>query len=57
MPALTADRAAMQVRADVNRRKILDQAVVIVGLLVMFAALLVLAVLFSDLRPSSMPTS
>ena len=55
MRALTADQAALQVRADVNRRKLLDQAFVIVGLLVMFAALLVLAVLFIDLVNKGAP--
>jgi len=42
-------------RADVNRRKLLDKAFVIVGLLVMFAALLVLAVLFLDLVRDGAP--
>ena len=55
MRALTADQASLQLRADVNRRKILDQAFVIVGLLVMFAALLVLAVLFIDLVNKGAP--
>jgi phosphate transport system permease protein len=55
MRALTADQAALRVRADVNRRKLLDQAFVIVGLLVMFAALLVLAVLFIDLVNKGAP--
>ena len=55
MRALTADQASLQLRADVNRRKILDQAFVIVGLLVMFAALLVLAVLFVDLVNKGAP--
>ncbi|HKX98342.1 MAG TPA: phosphate ABC transporter permease PstA [Steroidobacteraceae bacterium] len=55
MRAATADQAALRVRADVNRRKLLDQAFVIVGLLVMFAALLVLAVLFIDLVNKGAP--
>jgi phosphate transport system permease protein len=55
MRAATADQVALQVRADVNRRKLLDQAFVIVGLLVMFAALLVLAVLFIDLVNKGAP--
>ena len=55
MRALTADQAALRLRADVNRRKLLDQAFVIVGLLVMFAALLVLAVLFIDLVDKGAP--
>ena len=44
-----------QIRADVNRRKVLDQVFVIVGLLVMFSALLVLAVLFVDLVQTGAP--
>ena len=55
MRALTADQAALRLRAGVNRRKLLDQAFVIVGLLVMFAALLVLAVLFIDLVDKGAP--
>ena len=55
MRALTTDQTALQVRADVNRRKFLDQVFVIVGLLVMFAALLVLAVLFIDLVNKGAP--
>jgi phosphate transport system permease protein len=38
-----------QIRADVSRRKILDKVFVIVGLLIMTAALFVLAALFLDL--------
>ncbi len=41
--------------AGVARRKILDQAFVVVGLLVMFAALLVLAILFLDLVREGAP--
>ena len=55
MRALTADQVATQLRAGVKRRKLLDQAFVIVGLLVMFAALLVLAVLFIDLVNKGAP--
>jgi phosphate transport system permease protein len=52
----TASAATIeQIRADVNRRKILDQVFVIVGLLVMFSALLVLAVLFIDLVQKGAP--
>ena len=49
MHATTAAETLRQIRADVNRRKVFDQLFVVVGLLVMFAALLVLAVLFADL--------
>jgi phosphate transport system permease protein len=38
-----------QLRADISRRKIRDQIFVIVGLLILFSALLVLVVLFVDL--------
>jgi phosphate transport system permease protein len=38
-----------RLRADINRRKIRDQIFVIVGLLILFSALLVLVVLFLDL--------
>jgi phosphate transport system permease protein len=49
MNAATADAALQQIRADVNRRKIFDKIFVMVGLLIMFSALLVLVVLFVDL--------
>ena len=49
MNATTADAALRQIRSDVNRRKIFDQVFVIVGLLIMFSALLVLVLLFIDL--------
>ena len=52
----TASAAAIEkIRTDVNRRKILDQVFVIVGLLVMFSALLVLAMLFIDLVQKGAP--
>jgi phosphate transport system permease protein len=49
MHATTAEASLQQIRADVNRRKILDQIFVIVGMLIMFSALLVLVILFLDL--------
>ena len=49
MHAAVADASLARIRADVNRRKVFDQIFVIVGLLIMFGALLVLAVLFIDL--------
>lgn len=55
MPATAAAASAASMRADVNRRKLLDKAFVIVGLLVMFAALLVLVVLFVDLVRDGAP--
>ncbi len=55
MHATTAGATLDQIRSDVNRRKILDQVFVIVGLLIMFAALLVLAVLFIDLVRDGAP--
>jgi phosphate transport system permease protein len=50
-----ADSAIRQIRADVSRRKVLDKVFVVVGLLIMFAALLVLAVLFIDLVREGAP--
>ncbi len=55
MHAATADSNLAQIRADVNRRKLFDQIFVMVGLLVMFSALLVLAVLFIDLVRDGAP--
>ena len=55
MHATAAAASAASMRADVNRRKLLDKAFVIVGLLVMFAALLVLVVLFVDLVRDGAP--
>ena len=55
MHAATADSNLARIRADVNRRKVLDQVFVMVGLLIMFAALLVLAVLFVDLVRDGSP--
>jgi len=55
MHAATADAALQQIRADVNRRKIFDKIFVMVGLLIMFSALLVLVVLFIDLVQEGAP--
>ncbi len=55
MHATTAEASLQQIRADVNRRKILDQVFVMVGLLIMFSALLVLVVLFLDLVREGAP--
>ncbi len=55
MHAATADASIAKIRADVSRRKVLDQVFVVVGLLVMFSALLVLAVLFVDLVQKGAP--
>jgi len=55
MNAATADAAIRKIRADVNRRKLFDKLFVIAGLLIMFAALLVLVVLFLDLVHDGAP--
>ncbi|MGH8250505.1 MAG: phosphate ABC transporter permease PstA [Steroidobacteraceae bacterium] len=55
MHATTAGATLEQIRSGVNRRKLLDQLFVIVGLLIMFSALLVLAVLFIDLVRDGAP--
>ncbi len=55
MHAATADVNIDRIRADVNRRKLLDKIFVMVGLLIMFSALLVLAVLFIDLVRDGAP--
>ena len=55
MNAATADAAIRKIRGDVNRRKLFDKLFVIVGLLIMFAALLVLVVLFLDLVHDGAP--
>jgi phosphate transport system permease protein len=55
MNAATAGTAIDRIRPDVSRRKLLDQAFVILGLLFMFSALLVLAVLFADLVSKGAP--
>jgi phosphate transport system permease protein len=55
MHATTADYRLQQIRADVSRRKIFDKIFVMVGLLIMFSALLVLVVLFVDLVHDGAP--
>jgi phosphate transport system permease protein len=55
MQATTTAESISRIRSDVNRRKVLDQVFVMVGLLVMFAALLVLAILFIDLVREGAP--
>jgi phosphate transport system permease protein len=55
MNATTADAAIRQIHADVNRRKVFDQVFVMVGLLIMFSALLVLVLLFIDLVQTGAP--
>ena len=55
MHAATADAALQQIRADVSRRKIFDKIFVMVGLIIMFSALLVLVVLFVDLVQEGAP--
>jgi len=55
MNTIAADAALRQIRSDVNRRKIFDQVFVIVGLLIMFSALLVLVLLFIDLVQTGAP--
>lgn len=55
MHATTAEASIDRLRADVNRRKVFDQIFVIVGLLIMFSALLVLVLLFLDLVQTGAP--
>ncbi len=55
MQATTAAESIRRIRSDVDRRKVLDQVFVMVGLLVMFSALLVLAILFIDLVREGAP--
>ena len=55
MHAATADTALQQIRADVSRRKIFDKMFVMVGLLIMFSAMIVLVVLFIDLVQDGAP--
>jgi phosphate transport system permease protein len=52
-PSAQADFAAL--RHDLNRRKLLDQVFVVVGLLVMLVCLMILAVLFIDLLIDGAP--
>ena len=55
MHAATAEASIQALRANVGRRKLFDQLFVIVGLLIMFAALLVLVFLFLDLVHDGAP--
>src|SRR5262245_61408847 len=55
MNASTADAAIRQIRSDVNRRKLFDKLFVIACLRIMFAALLVLVVLFLALVHDGAP--
>jgi phosphate transport system permease protein len=55
MHAATAAESVRQIRAGVERRKVLDRVFVVVGLLIMMSALLVLAVLFLDLVREGAP--
>ena len=55
MSVTVADPAIRKIRAGVNRRKLFDKLFVIAGLLIMFAALLVLVVLFLDLVHDGAP--
>jgi phosphate transport system permease protein len=55
MHAVTAEASVRRIRADVSRRKVFDKVFVIVGLLIMIAALFVLVVLFLDLVREGAP--
>jgi len=55
MAVVTEDPAIHALRADVSRRKLFDFAFVILGLVVLFASLLVLLVLFLDLVVEGAP--
>ena len=55
MRAVSQAAELERIRSDVARRKLLDRVFVIVGLLVLFAALLVLGVLFVDLVQKGAP--
>jgi phosphate transport system permease protein len=55
MSAAAVGATLDRIRADVNRRKLLDKVFVIVGLLIMISALLVLVVLFLDLVRDGAP--
>jgi phosphate transport system permease protein len=55
MHAVSTNVALERIRADVGRRKLLDGLFVIVGLLMLFSALLVLVVLFVDLVRDGAP--
>lgn len=55
MNVVTEDPSIHALRADVSRRKLFDLAFVILGLVVLFASLLVLLVLFLDLVVKGAP--
>ncbi len=55
MHAVVLEPASMKLRADVNRRKLLDKIFVIAGLVILFAALAVLVILFADLVRQGAP--
>lgn len=55
MGVVTEDPSIHALRADVSRRKLFDLAFVILGLVVLFASLLVLLVLFLDLVVQGAP--
>ncbi|HNR22448.1 MAG TPA: phosphate ABC transporter permease PstA [Steroidobacteraceae bacterium] len=55
MAVVTEDPSIHALRADVSRRKLFDLAFVIIGLVVLFASLLVLLVLFLDLVMQGAP--
>jgi phosphate transport system permease protein len=55
MSVVTEDPSIHALRADVSRRKLFDLAFVILGLVVLFASLLVLLVLFLDLVVKGAP--
>jgi phosphate transport system permease protein len=55
MSAVAADAALSQVRKGLARRKLFDRIFVVIGLLILFAALLVLVLLFADLVRQGAP--
>jgi phosphate transport system permease protein len=55
MNAVASSAVLHDIRADVSRRKLLDKAFVILGLVILFAALSILVVLFLDLVRDGAP--
>jgi len=53
--AATAEATSSSIRAGVSRRKLFDQLFVMVGVLILFSALLVLVILFVDLVRDGAP--
>jgi phosphate transport system permease protein len=53
--AATAEATSSSLRAGVSRRKLFDQLFVMVGVLILFSALLVLVILFADLVRDGAP--